>query len=272
MGRRQRSTPFSLFSFQDIITSVTGILIMIMLILCLTLFKSESEETTEETVDLEEVQKQVDEKQLELQKMQAELKSVEKISTLAATLSPEEVREKLKTNDRKSKKIEEDISKLSASADQTKQDLNSSETAFAETETIRKKLEQLENTAKKATSELEKLKKSNRIAFSFTDADNVDAWVLDLNGQKTATALANKKMKPKKFDSKYESIRIEEIVKWAKTLNPRDTYIVFMVRSANVRAYKAIRAELEPKGFKFGVNLLGKDVQVLDPDTGAVAP
>ncbi len=269
MGRRKSDSPFSLFAFQDIITSVTGILIMIMLILCLTLFKSEDSESNHEAIDVSDAQKKLKIKQEELEKIREELTSVNQINQLATTLSPEQIKERLRDANRRSADAGKLISKLRADAEQQSQDLAQAQDAFAKNETLRKKIEELENASQKATSDLDALKKSNRVAYSFTDADNVSAWIIDLNGTKTRAAIANQKMKAKIFDDQYTSTRIQKIINWANSLDASSNYLVFMIRSENVKAYAEIRAALEKKGFKFGLNVVGSDVEIVDPETGA---
>lgn len=265
--RRHREAPFSLFAFQDIITSVTGILLLIMLLLCLSLVTRElkrpqtvtrsdgTPSTTDPTAALqarvEELrqrlaeQKARNERLLEMSPSQAVRRRVE------LTAQHEELKERIGQlrNDARLKRS------LATRPD------SSEETELKET--VHQKEQQAENLKKK----LAKIKNSRRLVYHPSDDDGRQAWVMQVDAMTILVARAGRREPAQRFTSSQDTLR------WIRETRQSDEdYFVLFVRPSGIPLYRELLISLMPLGFKVGLDLIGEDQIVVDPLVGAGEP
>lgn len=270
MKRRHATAPFTLFAFQDIITSVTGILILIMLILCLTLLDRDDQPTEQSApVDYEQVEAELAVQSAELQRLQAQLAALEKTTQMAVASTPEELREAILAKTNHSEQLKRRI--LEAQQDQKDllQDLADQEAKAQKQAPLRALSQRMKEEIEDLEAELEELRTTNRQAYSFRDADNTTAWIVDVGEQEFLVAPVGKQTKPQVFSDRSLANRVKKFTDWASGLNPKTNYFVLVVRPKSVQGYRLIRQQLEPEGFEFGVDLIGDDVTIIDRVKGA---
>ena len=93
MRRRRSGSPFSLFSFQDAITSVCGVIVLITLLMALDLTRRATEETAPSAVArerVEETERRIEELRNNLSSVQATLDATAHIDEAALGMTIEE--------------------------------------------------------------------------------------------------------------------------------------------------------------------------------------
>ena len=94
--RRKTQTPFSLFAFQDIITSITGIMILITLLIALELVHSRENSPQHQTPQLNTtIQKQLQETNAAITQLNEQLRQQSRKLNRDAVLSPETLKSRL---------------------------------------------------------------------------------------------------------------------------------------------------------------------------------
>ena len=268
MGRRtQTSNPFTLFAFQDIITSVTGILILITLILALTMVvqpenfdasSGESVETLranlqqlEDTINAIETQSQVDQMILDLL-VEFDADSMEQLDSLLT---------------RSSKETKEKITRLKR---QYWDDKTKAQSTKKELEKKRQQLSEIENQNKKKSEALKKLQQSERVEYGYDSTGGEEPWLIYLSEKQWMCARVNQKQPPIIFSESDLSKRLSRFENWQHGITLQKSYFVLFVRPDGVPSYDLIRGSVRLSGVEFGVELLNEKVVIIDPQTGTV--
>ena len=278
MSRRGRGgTPISLFSFQDIITSVTGIMILVTLILALEVIQkregSPQNRTKQLTTELQTAVQQTAAMQVTAAAAKAE------IDNLRATLQQSEsnLLETVKvdsTQAARSLRDLEELNKLLADelaqstrraqeADKAKQNMEAEQTTKSKDKVT---LEQTSQTVQQKLEELRKLRAANRVIFNLTQSGPKAAWLVELGAEKILAAETGKKVPAQSFNTP------GAFVAWAKKRNRASEYFVLLVKPATIQQFEVVRDALEKANFDLGFDLLKADQTAIDPQTGAAAP
>jgi len=265
MGRR-RSGPnaFSLFAFQDIITSVTGIVILITLILALELIErveSSPAEQTREVVGLldtsieemedekERLQKSLENTVVDISDLPTtDLSSLTKMrASLAETISEQKVR------------ISEALRKLADRKKQLKSLLASAK-------------------AKQDAEELKKISDQNLIAeqkikeiidneqlFFRSGISGKNLWLVEVNDSGFLIAELGSTSKPTRLAAP------SEFKTWWRSLDESGNAIFLLTKQSGVESFKFDSAidDLKNSTFPFGFGVIDESVKVIDPVTGA---
>lgn len=268
MSRRNRSdNPITLFAFQDIITSVTGILILITLILALALAERPVHVSPESRENIEELKSQLAALEQEIKSLQQQTRSDSAILDLMSQYS--------------ANSIEELISHLTSSimhgSDLIRQ--GQEETASGEEQLSRNEkqqaaqelnLQQLMSRFEEQQKLLDRIVSGNRVVYQFSGSAADQPWILELGSNVWQIARANKKEKPVRFEQANLADRLKALVQWSNS-QPGGKYLVLLVRPGGVESYDLIRKSNSLGSVEFGVDLISSDVTVIDPETGAVA-
>jgi myosin heavy subunit len=278
MSRRGRGgTPISLFAFQDIITSVTGIMILITLILALELIQktegSPQNRTNELTAELQQATQQAATVQTTVAATQAEIENIR--ASLAG--SETELLATLKVDSTKVSQQLQDLAELNklleaelaASTRQVQEAETASQSIEAEKDSKaqdHQTLESINETVQQKIEELKKLRQANRVIFNTSQSGPKTPWLVELGADKILAAEAGKKGPPQSFATPVA------FVTWARKQNRASQYFVLLVKPATITQFETVRQALEKAGFEVGFDLLKADQTAIDPQTGAASP
>lgn len=270
MARRHRSSPFSLFSFQDIITSVTGIIILLTLILALELvtrdpsapggsspdnserLRQEIAKATEESARLEEV--------LE--------RGAARVQELAAA-SPQQLARAKREFEQEVRRLEAEVEQLVQQAGASSREKEEAIAKSEDREDEHKELKRLEATLKSLAEKLKDLKRTDRLIYNLSRDTGKRAWLVDVSPDKLATAPLGEAVPPTLFEGSSASARARSFIDFTKLRDPKTEYFVFLIRPSAVDTFADIRSKLESSGFDIGFDVIGPGQTVLDPKTGA---
>lgn len=267
MSRRQRNdAPITLFSFQDIITSVTGILILITLILALTLVTQPRNESSENPDNIQALRSQ-------LAALESDVSKLEQQNTVDFELLELMARFNVETPEQLSDRLQETISVTNQMIRDGVIQVNTgkSKTQEVDTRVDQKKagLEQLLEQIKREQELLKKIVESNRVEYRLPGARGEEPWLIDIGGKEWLVAPANKIQTPVRFAETSLSKRLSNLEKWLQSLPSGQIYLVALVRSDGIESYTRIRESATLGSADFGVDLISDHVTVIDPQTGA---
>lgn len=278
MSRRGRGgTPISLFAFQDIITSVTGIMILITLILALEVIQKREGSPQNRTKQLtEELQQAVQQAQAakttvaatqaEIEKLRSTLTSSESDLLTAAKVDSTQVSQQLADLAELNKLLEAEL----AASTRSKQESDAARQAMEEEQKSKSQdkqsLEQINETVQQKLEELKKLRQANRVIFNAAQSGPKSPWLVELGTDKILAAEAGKKGPPQSFATP------AAFVAWARKQNRASQYFVLLVKPATITQFETVRQALEKAGFDVGFDLLKADQTAIDPQLGAASP
>ncbi|MBL8809742.1 MAG: hypothetical protein JNM43_06155 [Planctomycetaceae bacterium] len=265
MGRHKGpSAPFTLFAFQDIITSVTGIILLITMMMAVELVhnmtkadaapqeqkSSQVKRMLQQAVgqssgEADRLQKILDETTTIRFDADALQRRLEQLKATAAELASQQ--EKLKNTQEK----------IDARREQQK--LESRDITPEAIEALTKEQAEI-------AQQLEAMQKSNRVIFNRPAGAEKTPWLVELNETSILAAEMGQSRPPETFQTP------EEFVQWVKGQNPDSMYFVLLVKPSSISAFSIVRQALQQQQFEIGYDLMRSDQTAIDAKTGAGAP
>ncbi len=259
--KKQISSPFSLFSFQDIITATTGILILLALILALSVVVQKSAPAPAAAEDISDLVALHDAVVKEVEQIKSAQTVAQDANQLAAQYSPEELKNKLATA-QSANQI--DMANQAAMAAQKQ----AMEKEFAESnisdvvDDLEKKLAatsaQITNTQKK----MQELQAGNRVVYNFHDTAS-SPYVVQIDGTRTLTGKSDVSQAPRVDNT------VRTFIDFAKSLPAQDRYFLLLVKPSGISRYNLMREYLDDMNADVGVELIGESTTAVDLQTGA---
>ena len=264
--RRTPSAPFSLFAFQDIITSVTGIMILVTLLIAIDLVNRQADSPRVQTPRLNEaIREQLQRTRTAIARLSRQLQHDIRGVNRDALLKPEVLKSKLKTleqqnkqADRKSLHLAEVSLRKQKQLQKIQQEQAKRSGDIAELRRLRKEIQQKKQ-------KLAKLVQSNRLIYNpaaITNRAKIP-WLLELTGTTVRLARMGRRAPPRTFsgEAAFEA--------WAANQTPSGNYFLVLFRPAATNAYQSVLDFLDEQGFQYGYDLIGGSKVVIDPKDGA---
>lgn len=265
MGRRgQSGNPFSLFAFLDIITSVMGIMILVILLMGLELVQrtenSPAQKTAEITSEMESAAAKV---VAEIAALERQLRDRRQEVLDVAAVNPTDLARELKELEELNRRLQ-----LEASAADRQSAAASARRKEAEDELARRKndprtVEDLLAETKRLEDELRRLKESNRVIFNPAAGNTKQPWLVELSNRGYTVAAVGKTERPSKFAD------LNAFRDWLAKRDAGAEYFVLLIKPSGVRAFPQTTALLQQMKFDVGYDLLIESQTAIDPEKGA---
>ena len=260
MRRKSDSDPISLFAFQDIITAVTGIILLLVILLALSLVQLPETEPDRsgQLAAKKELMDQIHDLQAELDQITLSPHLDESLKLLPAA----EIKKKLdhleqtaKTMATEKADLEKALSSRQKMLEETVQEI-ANNPIFAETQRLKQKREAI-------TSEISALQLSNKRLYNFNQSKK-SPWVIDMKKGKIKVAKSHRGPSEKIFDSVSESQRIRNLKSWISQNGNSNSYFVVIARQGTVAEFRAIKQHIDSLGADMGIDLVSPTTTVLD--------
>jgi len=266
-SRRVEQAPVSLFSFQDIVTSVMGIMILVMLVIALELAARQLQTpAAAQHVVREEVEAALAQAQQRLRAVQAALRAGQ-WDDLAA-LSPSDLARQTTELERllpvltqEAERAERRLAAASAREAQARQ-------ALARRRPDESRLAQMQEQLAELQAELAQLATSSRIFYRPSDTGGKAVWLVELSSEAVVAARLGPVARPLSFAGSTPASRHRQFLAWAKDRQPAQEYFVLLVKPGGTE-YHALERALRDRGFQVGLDLLGSQQMAIDPERGA---
>lgn len=275
MSRRGRSGPvISLFAFQDIITSVTAIIIVVTLLLALDLVQRKDGASSESSSEFaDELVTRIAEVEVESAKLRKELDQTDGLVQQIAGTSPAE----LKAEVVRRESVLDDLRREVKRQEEKRMRLLAQETATAaERFELNPSLRQLDLTVQEIgelQGQLEREKKEDRVIFTLPRGFDKDGWVAVVELDSIVIAPLRRAAKPQVFVStgtflkKSASVALAD---WIERGGLRSAYFLILIRPNGTQTFDELEEALRGKSVTFGFDLIDANRQILHPDRGAV--
>ena len=256
MSRRKTHSPISLFSFQDIITAVVGVVILVTLILLLRLVSQMLAALPEPTITEEELRQRI----ASLKPIQEELR--DSIAEMQQFREESEI----------FTPSQDDVDALQSTVTQLETDIALTEKAIEEikkridelrNEPARRQLSETQKEVKKLTDEIAGLKPRAGqfgVQMNIVVPKNTDkkAFIVDYYGQGSVTVI------PADGSPKLTFSSAAQFDNWASRRDPKKEHYVVYVRPSRFGEHNAsgrhnkIVTNLREKGFDVGLQVIGE--------------
>ena len=269
MSRRKRknNSQFSLFVFQDIITCVMGIMLLLTLMMCLQITATVASDTAspvEQTLD--EMKQQAADLAAEV--MQLQQLAGEQIVLLnsGAIEDPELIKEQSLTMENENQLANETIRELWQQHTENETSLESiiktdkdRQAQISETETLR-------DDNRNLSKRLDELKRGDRVIYNAHNSSATTCWLVELTNATTIQAAElGKSIPPLSFTSQ------TDLQFWMLQRQRSGAVFLILVKPDAADSFELLSEELRLKSVTFGFDLLPQDKLAIDPILGAAA-
>ena len=265
MGRRKgNSVPFSLFAFQDIITSVTGIILLITMMMAVELVqnmqRAASAPQEQKSLAVERTLRgAIEENNQEVVRLERLLEE-----TTTIRFDADALRRRLANLSAATAELEKQTTRIEV----TQQEIEKRKAQLAEQskELTPEAIEKLAQEQREIARQIEAMRQSNRIIFNRPEGTARTPWLVELNTDRILAAEMGASGAPQTFAS------AAEFLTWAGAQNNVAIYFVILVKPDSIETFTALRQDLQDRQFEVGYDLLPADQTAIDPNTGAGAP
>lgn len=262
MKKKKDSNPFSLFAFQDIITSVSGIFIFLTLLLALDLVSrvmNASMDVSAPKDQFDQMKEAVKTFSEEIQKGKEMIAKKIGEQAIYITLSEDQLRSQNRDLEQKIEEIRQEMDRLKKN--------------YATLEAEEKKIPLYENDLKRLEKKRADLQRQNQELDEKIQAAQVNKfnlftregghkeipWVVDLCGSKTVVFSLGQKIR--KDFSDYKAF-----LRWIQDRNRKTEYFILVVRPSSSEFCTEVQEEIRRSGFKIGLEVIGEDEEIVIRD------
>lgn len=275
-SRRNRSGPaISLFAFQDIITSVSGIIIVMVLLLSLELLdRPETKPNSVTSSVAANVETAIVEASAELDTLQLTVQELNSLIGDVANTSPAELAAEIESLRRRIDKKRRQIEQLQIQAQELEQEEKKVLVEQFDLKDERVRLAEIEQNIAGLEQQIEEEKSDDRLVFSMPRGFKKSGWLAVVEAGKIETAPLGREAPPLRFTVRPSGFigtesAADQFLDWAESRSTTKTYFLLLVRPSGAADFDELETSLTLRGFEYGFDLIGADRVVLHPERGA---
>ncbi len=259
MARRRHTLSFSLFAFQDIITAVTGILLLITITLAIILI------TTKKAIPVEDRTKYHQDLQKEVEALAKQRDSIQQDLEVVANKNAGLSRLNGKELKREVEYAVQALKVANSKVDQLKKKQTVLGKAWSEQESrddamstaLRARNSKDQQELNDIRQKISDMRTRDRFYFNLPDDINKRAWLLQISKTEVAVAPVDGKSGTKRYGSP------AEFFKTLKQYPSRSNYFVLFAKPSGVLNFEQIQAKLDLQSYDFGIDAIDEDASIV---------
>lgn len=260
MGRKKKGGPaISLFAFQDIITSVTGIMLLVTMMLALELVRRKAKAAPVQT---ERTSQSLDEavaaNQRAIQSLEQDLAKDLPLPEFDDATMRRKIEELKRTNAIAAQQAAE-MDRRRSAVEEMQDQVADSAVSAPTPEQVAANRERLTT----AERELEELRRSNRIIFNRPVGESKSPWIIEVDSSGLRVAEVGVAAPPQSFTDP------SELADWASGKAVGAVYFVILLKPSGIPLFDPLKQDLESLRFEIGYDLIDESQQAISPETGA---
>ncbi len=267
-NRRRAWAAFSLFSFQDIITSVMGIVILILMASALELVSRQLESPA--------VQNRLVRKDLEAAITEAQDQLTRLRQAIAAGGWDDLAKLSAADIDRESAALRRSLPELERNLETSQQRLaqvqrrhKNAERALAARSSDKRRLERLKEKLAAIQQELARITSASALFYRPSETGGKQAWMVQVSGEEIRAARLGPTAPAMMFKGNTPDSRRLQFMAWTRDRDPQREYFVLLIQPGGVKDSRRIQDALRERGFGVGLDLIGAKQTAVDPENGA---
>jgi hypothetical protein len=275
MSRRGRSGPtISLFSFQDIITSVTAIVTVVTLLLALDLVNRQPAEAGGSSATLGmELVRRLEQAESELAQLQAQTASTDELVRQVAATSPADLRSDIALRQSRISELEREKHRLDEQKQKLQAKLKERLAEQFDIEPLKAELAEIEQTIIELERQRAEEVADDRPIFSLPRGFDKEGWIVEIDREQVQVAPIGRAAAPMKFVATglpvVGSSAADNFEKWIDRQGLLSAYFLLLIRPEASAEFDRVQQMLEKKKISHGFDLVDDDQTVLDPERGA---
>ena len=274
MSKKDDSPAISLFSFQDIITSITGIMFLVVLLLLLLIFEADPvaeppKQTDKDKQQMQAVMQEINNLKAQIEKIKNQRKELEKQLAEYQKMSPQLIEQKKNELEELLKKLTEENIRLKLSVSQAQQhemqvvdNIEKLEISYKDTvksiENERKNNKEKKTETEELAKRLETIKKT--VVFSVEQSSESNPLLAEFtSGGFLVLDFAANKVHDLRTDAKDVNASFDKFIDWVKQRDRYSETLSIILGPSSLKYWDIISLKLKDLGFRHGLELLGDD-------------
>lgn len=263
--RRRSNPPISLLSFQDIITSVAGVMIFLALIMALQLVvqtteASPSEATSQLNAQLEDALAAAED---DMRALQREARDIAAALQRRAGETTITLASKQSALEREIAGLRQDVAELAGDESRSKQRRNEAASRAAKNAKVDEKLNKLLRKNRQTQEKIDELRAENRLIYVPQPGSGKKAWLMQVSGDAILAAEAGESAEPIPFPGSSIAQQLVAAERWARKLDGRRNYLVLIVKPSGVDVFDTLLARLKLLPLDVGFDLIDEQHTVV---------
>lgn len=274
MSRRGRSGPaISLFAFQDIITSVTAIVLVVVLLLTLELAQSQPADAAASLDAVaDQLSAQIREAEERLKEIQTSLDKGDDFVKEVAGTSPAELRNEQRQREQSIVDLKKELQEQEERKARLKQERDGVEADTFDLAPTQEENARLQAEIRQIEQSLVEEEKDGRVLFTLPKGFTKSGWIAVVEPGTVSVAPMEQKAAPKVFKgagSLFSRSATRQFADWIKSEMLTDAYFLILLRPESAKMFNELEEMLEKHSIAFGFDVIAADLPVLDPEKGA---
>ena len=275
MSRRGRTGPtISLFSFQDIITSVTAIVTVIALLLALDLVQRKQSQSIDSSASLAaELGQRLERTEAELAALRNETSSTDDLVRELAATSPAQLRNEIVERTSAIVELEREKSRLEEQSRVWNEKEKDKLAEQFDLQPLKDELVQVERTTSRLEQERSEIASDDRPIFFLPRGFQKEGWLVELDSDQISIAPLGRTAVPISFTptsrTLFGSSAANALDIWIEAQNMKSAYFLILIRPDATALFHDVQEMLDRKSVSYGFDLLNAEQAVLHPERGA---
>lgn len=257
--RRNKAETISLFSFQDVMMSVIGMLFFVVILLSLSIVTevlpaSEDPSAGQRTTDMAFLRTKAQEIRDERSALEARIARTSEKLIQATALDPQATLIDLK-------QMQSNLSALYKTIGEEEATLQNmmarAEPKRRDIKEKRKRLQELQNLIAQYKAKLQGIQSAPRLAFIIDEhPDRLEPWLLEVSKNRIRVGAKDGGSSVVEFRAKTAQERLKLFLAWAKNQDQKTHYFVILLKPSAVELLGEFQEKLGKMGFDIGLDLL----------------
>ena len=270
--RRQTRRAFSLFAFQDIITSVTAVVILVALLLAVELIFRQASAAPTESINYQALQQTVVDMEADVLVLRDRTgtpvqridKQIQRRTDIAATLagtSVAELSQDIRDLQQQVAVAEQELMLFRDKQRRSNEQLRKQQANAKDRQDMRGKLVSLQRNLEEIQQQVKELESGDVLVFNPSEATSRQTWLVDVSDSRLV-AISTSLNSRITFSQPFESSRVRAFCSWARDRNVQSGFLLLLIRPDGVQVFHELRDALREEGFRIGYDLIGADQEI----------
>lgn len=274
MTRRARSTPgASFFAFQDIITAVSGVMIVIVLLLAVELMQRPEGEGRPSIAVRNQLVAAIDEAHQQRRRLTEQVAEADRQFRALAAAPPRQLQARIDELEREIEEFKRQIERQRAQSDElTEQEQQVAAERF-DAQADEEELQRIQAQIDDLEERIDRLRSSERPLYGLPRGFRGEGWLVVVDAERIEAASLARRQRPIVFESSAGSLDdgpAAPFLRWADLQDSGSSYWLLLVRPDGVDVFDLLEPALRAQRLRYGFDLVAQDETILDPESGAV--
>lgn len=259
MTRKRNDTEtISLFSFQDIMASVIGMLFFVVILLSLSIVTkvapAADKPTEQESAKMAERREKADELRQQKIALEARIANISKKRVQASSIQPDQTTAKLK---QMRKHLEAMYETIEEEQERLKSLVGQIEPKEIAMEKKKKELEAIAAKIQESETRLNRAESKPRLTFIIDKRpDKLKPWLVEITANGLRVGSQDGQGLVIDFKGKTVKERMKLFQEWARNQNQKERYFVLLIKPSGTKYVPELRTSIISLGFEIGTDLI----------------